>query len=241
MEKTTKRIAVLIMLAIFLLAACAPASVRSGGSTQAQFIQDAAVGTVSAFNEQATQTQASFPTLTASPSTVPTKSKPSAFETISGSLATVAAPGFLNMDGTIDPTTATATSTSGPSTGTSNPEATAFHIYCEPGLKTQVALEQIESIKMLVTQLGKEQKAIVRAPVNLRTQPNFGGRILLVLKPNTEVEVVDGPRKLRLGNGARYVWWKVKLNDGTLGWAAEMSACRQFYFIAPPDTATPTP
>jgi hypothetical protein len=199
------------------------------------------VGTVSAFNEHATQTQASIPTQTASPTTVPTQTGSSVFEPLAVGLATAAAPGFVSIDGSLDEAAVTATPTPGMPTSTANVEATAFHVRCESALETQVALGQIESINMLVTQLGKDKTAIVREPVNLRTQPHFGGRILLVLRPKTEVEIIDGPRKLRLGDGTRYIWWKVKLKGGIIGWVAEMSACRQFYFMAPPNTATPTP
>ena len=68
MGPTAKRTLFAMLVVVFLLTACAsaPASGPPGGSTQAQIIQDSAVGTVSAFNEHATQTQASIPTQTAS-------------------------------------------------------------------------------------------------------------------------------------------------------------------------------
>ena len=221
MEKTTKRIVVSIILEIFLLTACAPASVPPGDSTQAQFILTSAAGTVEAFNANATQTKAVIPT-----PTVPISTMTSAFMTITGSLGQAAA---------------SATPKPGTPTNTPDLEEAAFNTYCRPVLETQVALEEIESVNELESQLEVGKTAIVREPVNLRTRPNLRSRILLVLKPNTEVEVIDGPKKTRLGDGIRYRWWKVQLKGGIIGWAAEMSACRQFYFMAPPNTATPTP
>jgi SH3 domain-containing protein len=224
MNQTTKRTLISLMLVAFLLAACAPAPTPTEDSTQGQFIQDLAAGTVSAFNANATGTQASLPTpaLTSTPREV---------EDVFAELASA----------TPTPIPGTPTNTLSPAEASIVTYEAAFDTYCQPVLETQVAREEIESINRLVSKLEVGKKAIVREPVNLRTQPSLSSRILLVLKPDTEVEIIDGPKKTRLGDGTRYLWWKVKLEGGATGWAVELSACRQFSFMVPPNTATPTP
>jgi hypothetical protein len=234
MDSTAKRTLFAMMVVVSLLTACAsaPASVPPGDSTQAQFIKNSAAGTVSAFNANATGTQASLPTptLTSAPREVP-----DVFEELASATPTPI-PGTATN--TLSPEEEEASATYEAAFGTYE---AAFETYCKPVLETQVALEEIESINRLVPKLAVGKKAIVREPVNLRTQPSLSSRILFVLKPDTEVEIIDGPKKTRLGDGTRYIWWKVKLKSGMIGWAVELSACRQFYFMAPPNTATPTP
>lgn len=224
MGQTMKRTLFALMVVVFLLPACAPASAPTEDSTQVQFIQDSAAGTVSAFNANATQTQAALPTPTRTFRSGPV---PNVDEKLASA--------------TPSPIPGTATNTPDLKTAAVETYEAAFETYCKPVLETQVALEEIESINRLVSKLEVGKKAIVREPVNLRTQPSLSSRIQAGLKPDTEVEIIDGPKKTRLGDGTRYIWWKVKLKSGMIGWAVELSACRQFYFMAPPNTATPTP
>jgi hypothetical protein len=233
MGQTMTRTLFALMVVVFLIPACAPASAPTEDSTQVQSIKDLAAGTVSAFNANATGTQAALPTPTRTFRSGPVK----LFETPTSATPTpTPIPGTATN--TLSPEDAAASSTYEAVFGTYE---AAFETYCEPVLETQVALEVIESINRLVPQLEVGKKAIVLEPVNLRTQPSLSSRIQAVLKRDTEVEIIGGPKKTRLGDETRYIWWKVKLKGGMIGWAVELSACRQFYFMAPPNTATPTP
>ena len=216
MDPTAKRTLFAMMVVVSLLTACAsaPASVPPGDSTQVQLIKNSAAGTVSAFNASATGTQASLPTPTLT-------SAPREVEDVFGELAS----------DTPTPIPGTPTNTLSPAEASIATYEAAFETYCKPVLETQVAREEIESINRLVSKLEVGKKAIIREPVNLRTKPSLSSRILRVLKPDTEVEIIDGPKKTRLGDGTRYLWWKVKLEGGATGWAVELSACRQFYFM----------
>ena len=222
MGQSMKRTLFAITVVVFLLSACVAAPAATEGSTQAQFIQDSAAETVSAFNANATGTQAALPTPTLT-------SEPREVEDVFAELASptpTPIPGTATN--TLSPEEEEASATYEAVFGTYE---AAFETYCKPLLETQVALEEIESINRLVPKLEVGKKAIVREPVNLRTQPSLSGRIQAVLERDTEVEIIDGPKKTRLGDGTRYIWWKVKLESGTTGWAVELSACRQFYFM----------
>lgn len=221
MGQTTKQTLFALMVVVFLLPACTPAPAPTEDSTQVQSIKDLAAGTVIAFNANATGTQAAIPTPT--PTSGPTEVD--VFAELASATPTPI-PGTATN--TLSPQEEEASATYEAVFGTYE---AAFETYCKPVLETQVALEVIESINRLVPKLEVGKKAIVREPVNLRTQPSLSSRIQAVLKRDTEVEIIGGPKKTRLGDGTRYIWWKVKLEDGATGWAVELSACRQFYFM----------
>ena len=50
----------------------------------------------------------------------------------------------------------------------------------------------------------------------VRIRPGRGGQVIRRIPPGTRIEIVDGPE---CGDG--WVWWKVRLTDGTVGWVAE--------------------
>jgi hypothetical protein len=76
-------------------------------------------------------------------------------------------------------------------------------------------------------------KAIVTHLVNFRSSPGVLDNWLAVNHPNTQVEVVGGPTCTRYLHGGVYLWWQIKLPDGSIGWSAEASAFGKFYFIEP--------
>ena len=110
-----------------------------------------------------------------------------------------------------------------------------YDIYCEPLLEaTQTS--QLESQLEVAKAEGKT--VIIQKSVNLRTQPSRLNRIILVLKPGTQVKIIDGPVETQYAIG-KYVWWKVELPGGLTGWSAELSVCGRYYFLDP-STATTT-
>lgn len=206
MSPAKKRILFVVMVAILLPTACTPAAVTPEDPALAQQeIQESIASTVDAIRAQATDT----------PTPIPVTEESSGFEPVPD----------------IGEAAASETPTPGPPTATVDVEERAFETYCEPVLQTQVALGEITEINRLVSKLEVGKIAVVKQPVNLRTQPSLLNRIILTLRPETKVEVIGGPKRTRFVDGTRYVWWKIKLPGGLTGWAVELSACRQFYFL----------
>ncbi len=85
----------------------------------------------------------------------------------------------------------------------------------------------------LPTQLKVGDTATIQRPVNLRTQPSLRNRIILTLKPGAQVEILAGPFQQTFAAGGEYLWWQVKLPGGLIGWSAEISVCRRYYFMEP--------
>jgi serine/threonine protein kinase len=52
--------------------------------------------------------------------------------------------------------------------------------------------------------------------LNVRQAPGMDAAIVTRVEPGTRLEVLDGPRA-----ASGYTWWRVKLPNGTMGWAAE--------------------
>ncbi len=80
--------------------------------------------------------------------------------------------------------------------------------------------------------LTSSQSATVLTRLNLRSSPGINGNWITTLPAGTSVEVLGNPTCVSQGDNA-YVWWQVKLPDGTTGWAAEGSSSGKFYFLEP--------
>ncbi len=65
------------------------------------------------------------------------------------------------------------------------------------------------------------------ATVSLRIRNTPGGEFVVTMTPDTEFIVVGGPECQ-----GTYTWWRIRLADGTTGWAAEGDT--NLYFIQPP-------
>lgn len=74
------------------------------------------------------------------------------------------------------------------------------------------------------------KSATVTSYLNLRSSPGIENNWIQTLTPQTQVEVIGNPTCVSHGSGA-YIWWQVKLPDGTMGWLAEGSFRRKLYFI----------
>lgn len=236
MDQSAKRTLFAIMVVVFLLTGCAsaPVATQDPGLAQQkieqsvaltvaaqdaqakdqQLIQQAVALTVAAQNARATAQQAAIVT-----QTPPTQAAEpvDALPDITDSTAPTGEP-VGEPPGSTDLTT--------------SDEGDLGEEYCNSFLQSILKVKESE-IKNLPSQLEVGQTATVKHHVNLRTQPSFRNRIILVLRPDAQVEIIDGPRETRFGNGTKYVWWKVKLPGGLTGWSAEISVCRQFYFMEP--------
>jgi carboxyl-terminal processing protease len=80
--------------------------------------------------------------------------------------------------------------------------------------------------------LTSGQSAAVTNYLYLRSSPGIGSNWIQTINPKTQVEVVGSPTCVPHRNGA-YIWWQVKLPDGTMGWLAEGSFTRKAYFLEP--------
>ncbi len=78
--------------------------------------------------------------------------------------------------------------------------------------------------------VGQPAEAIVG--INLRQEPGNEARVITVYEAGVRVDVVGGPECMPI-NGVDYLWWQVKLADGTSGWSLEGSMIRNRYYLAP--------
>jgi len=83
------------------------------------------------------------------------------------------------------------------------------------------------------SQLQVGMKAIIQRHLNFRSYPGLFNNLILTNTPGTEVEVIGGPACTRYQQGGAYLWWQIKLSDGSTGWSAEASAFGAFYFMEP--------
>lgn len=124
---------------------------------------------------------------------------------------------------TIEPTTTptaipTMTATSVPPVGDDQGEAPAEVSVCETIAKSRLKVGM---------------QVIILQRLNFRTSPGILNNRVATNIPGTRAEVVGGPACTRYSNGGAYLWWQIKLPNGTIGWSAEASSFGTFYFIEP--------
>jgi hypothetical protein len=83
------------------------------------------------------------------------------------------------------------------------------------------------------SQLQVGMRATIQRPLNFRSYPGLFRNLILTNGPGVEVEIVGGPACTRYERGGAYLWWEIKLPDGSVGWSAEASAFGAFYFMEP--------
>jgi len=83
------------------------------------------------------------------------------------------------------------------------------------------------------SQLQIGMKASIVHVVNFRSSPGIFNNWILTNNPGTQVEIIGGPSCTRYKNGGAYLWWQIKLPNGSTGWSAEASAFGAFYFMEP--------
>jgi hypothetical protein len=66
----------------------------------------------------------------------------------------------------------------------------------------------------------------------MRSQPLITAPILQTNAINTEVEIIGGPICTPVGESA-YLWWQIRLADGTEGWSAESPLNDATYLLEP--------
>lgn len=71
--------------------------------------------------------------------------------------------------------------------------------------------------------------------LNFRAGPGLGKTVHTVNRPGTQMEVVGGPVCTEQGGNPprAYLWWNVRMEDGTEGWSAEAPLNFPNYFLEP--------
>ena len=214
-----KRALYALTVVVFLLPACAAAPAPTQDPTLSQQLIDQSVAqTMEAEHARATERQALLPTPTATLIPGPVGELPD----VPASPTQASGPvGELPDLPTVPPTPLP----------TFTPTAIIeYDIYCKP-YSGSTQTPQSESM------LKAGTTVFIQNRVNLRTQPSRLNRIVMVLKPGTEVKIIGGPVETFYTDG-KYVWWNIEIPGGLQGWSAELSLCGRYYFIGP---ASPTP
>lgn len=76
---------------------------------------------------------------------------------------------------------------------------------------------------------GKGYVCTSKEPVRLRTDPGTESAIILRMSPNTRFSIVDGP----VCTDDHWSWWKVRIDQDRIGWAAEGGDEEDIYFLCP--------
>lgn len=82
------------------------------------------------------------------------------------------------------------------------------------------------------SRLTAGKQAVVVTNLNVRKDAGMDKPIIFVSPPRSKLEVTGGPVCIPYQGGA-YLWWNVKTQDGTVGWSAEASLSKGFYFLEP--------
>jgi len=76
-------------------------------------------------------------------------------------------------------------------------------------------------------------KATILRRLNFRSSPGIRNNWIKTNLPGTRVDILGGPECTLYKNGGAYLWWRIELPDGQIGWSAEASAFGRFYFMEP--------
>jgi len=176
---------------------------------------------------QTSQTeQALLPTFTIIPPAETLLPTPST--TLRASLTTVPASNTPAPPTVIATVTDTSTPEPPPSTETPVPTEEALPT---PIFEIPAQVSDCEAVSHSQLQVGMQ--ATIKHKVNLRSSPGLFYNWIAVNQPDTQVEVIGGPACTRYQGGGAYLWWQIKLSNGTVGWSAEASAFGSYYFMEP--------
>jgi hypothetical protein len=97
---------------------------------------------------------------------------------------------------------------------------------------TPVPAQSVSCNTIVPSRLSVGQTARVLKRVNVRKDASIRAAIVTVNPANTQVEIIGGPVCEVVGKGA-YLWWQIRLPDGTEGWSAEAPIRTRSYFLEP--------
>lgn len=173
------------------------------------------------------------------PSAAATTAAPLAAEATVRPTDTVAEP-TVAASPTPSPTSAAPEPTSTPTpvaaTLTPTPEPESVDLTPTPTLPAADAPTPAEGSAACNTsvesRLSVGDTARVLQRLNVRNAPAIDAPILLTNPTQTQVEVIGGPVCTPRGESA-YLWWQIRLADGTEGWSAESPLQERTYFLEP--------
>ena len=206
-------IVLLIILLLMLLRGCA---------TNAVPVSPTQPAALSGITEEAT----SLPTSIASEP--PLESTETFTPSPAPAIAATATPTVVEPTATSDSTSATPTTASTVSADAATAEATATITAAEP----PASREDSACNTISPSRLAVGQQARVLQRLNLRNDASIAAPILQVNPTGTQVEVIGGPVCTPVGERA-YLWWQIRLADGTEGWSAETPLNQSGYFLQP--------
>ena len=82
------------------------------------------------------------------------------------------------------------------------------------------------------SRLSVGQTALVLRRLNLRSDGSIDAPILQTSPTGSQVEIIGGPVCTPIDARA-YLWWQIRLADGTEGWSAESPLKEAAYFLEP--------
>ena len=100
----------------------------------------------------------------------------------------------------------------------------------QPSTETATPPVVVECPLAMPSHLISSKSAIATTNLNLRSSPGIKDNWLKAIPAGTTVEVLGNPTCSPYLDGA-YLWWQVKLPDGTTGWSAEGSLSGNSYFL----------
>lgn len=82
------------------------------------------------------------------------------------------------------------------------------------------------------SRLSVGQTARVALRLNMRSDASINATLVQTNPTNTQVEIIGGPVCEPVGERA-YLWWQIRLPDGSEGWSAETQLNNASYFLEP--------
>jgi hypothetical protein len=82
------------------------------------------------------------------------------------------------------------------------------------------------------SRLSVGQSARVIQRLNMRAEASIDASLIQTNPTNTQVEIIGGPVCTPVGERA-YLWWQIRLPDGSEGWSAESPLNDAIYFLEP--------
>ena len=82
------------------------------------------------------------------------------------------------------------------------------------------------------SRLSVGQKARVLQRLNMRSNAAISASLIKTNPTNTQVDIIGGPVCTPVGDHA-YLWWQIRLADGSEGWSAESPLNHASYFLEP--------
>jgi hypothetical protein len=82
------------------------------------------------------------------------------------------------------------------------------------------------------SRLSVGQTARIVTRLNMRNDASINAALIQTNPTNTQVEIIGDPVCETVGDRA-YLWWQIRLPDGTEGWSAETQLNNPSYFLEP--------